>query len=349
MAEASSKAGGAPSLNLNTLLALLTLAGSVWFVSQKLTSDRPVMPAGGSRPFVGEQTLEARLWEDPFKSADSQHGKVSITNSFNTLAEQIRERSESQKRVLLLPVMLSGGQYSEDQESRIRSRFAIVSALGVSGYAPEDAEYIGALKIPWPTQHQVDQAKTNTACTNLWVASTPLSCGVNVVEMDVRYEWYRPRTFFPRPNGDGPRTNVLVLWLDDSFFEDEPLLRLPLLLEPLTDTKRLQTTNAPDVALIGPRRSSTLRAMLPGRLADTDPLSGVTNTHLWPLASNILQHIAVYCATPSAMDEVLVETNASIYLNPRADCQQQAMQRVPTKIVSKLCGNGRPACPRSAR
>ena len=93
MAEGNSKGGGQPALNLNTLLALLTLARSVRFVSQKLTSDRPVTPAGGSCPFLGEQTLAARLWDDPFKGAD-QHsqGKVPITNSFDTLAEQIRER-----------------------------------------------------------------------------------------------------------------------------------------------------------------------------------------------------------------------------------------------------------------
>ena len=94
MAEANSKSGGPPSLNLNTLLALLTLGGSVWFVSQKLTSDRPVTPAGASQPFVGEQTLEARLWEDPFKRADQdrQQGRVPIETNFNSLVEQINKR-----------------------------------------------------------------------------------------------------------------------------------------------------------------------------------------------------------------------------------------------------------------
>jgi hypothetical protein len=57
--------------------------------------------------------------------------------------------------MLLLPVMIAGGPYSEDHESRVRSRFAIVSALGQLDYVPEDAEHLGTLEIPWPTTQQV--------------------------------------------------------------------------------------------------------------------------------------------------------------------------------------------------
>src|SRR5262245_9443640 len=120
------KTSGASSpLNLNTLLALFTLAGSVWFVSKKLTSDRPVSPAGGPREFVGEQKLEARFWEDPFKSSpDEAMGNRKSLTDRQEMTMQIRVRTETNSQVLLLPVMLSGGHYSEDQESRIRSRFA---------------------------------------------------------------------------------------------------------------------------------------------------------------------------------------------------------------------------------
>jgi hypothetical protein len=285
-------------------------------VSPKLTSDRPVTPPGVSREFVGEQTLEARLWEDPFKSADQdkQHGGVPIATNFNPLIEQIRERSESANSVLMLPVMISGGEYSEDHESRIRSRFAIVSALSRSGYAPDDAEHLGAVRIPWPTQNEVDRAKKRTNCflPKLWgqycptdtdtcFACTNFLCplGLNTsFHMDVHYEWYRRRTFFPNPYSGPP--HVLVLWLDDSFFEDEPLLRLPLLLEPL-----LLANGLTNVALIGPRRSSTLRAMLPGQFPGTRPLRDA-NPDLWMLATNVLRHVEIYCATPTAMDEVLV-------------------------------------------
>src|SRR5579872_7094542 len=130
MAEEQSSGGQSPSFNLNSLLALLTVAGSLWLVSHKLTSSRPVTPAGGTRPFLGEQALEARLWEDPFKTDEAPGGSSSggeTNGGLHFLVEQIRER----KKVLLLPVMLSGGHYGEDQESRLRSRNAIVSALAL--------------------------------------------------------------------------------------------------------------------------------------------------------------------------------------------------------------------------
>ncbi|MDB6019249.1 MAG: hypothetical protein JWR19_3738 [Pedosphaera sp.] len=305
MAERDSEGGGSSPLNLNSLLALLTLAGGIWLVSHNLASNRPVTPAGGTRSFVGEQTLEARLWEDPFKSADQHAGnnsEVQTQANLNILIEQIHERRESTNDILLLPVMLSGGQYSEDQESRIRSRFAIVSALGQSGFAPEDAEHIGALKIQWPTQHEVGRVKqrTNTVegtDNTLW---KQMVAGTNgSFYMDLRYEWYQPRTFFPHTGSSQPK--VLVIWLDDSFFEEDPLLCLPLLLESLIDKD-----DGTRVSMMGPRRSATLRAMLPGPLSRVESMSVIPNQGLELLASNVLQHIDLYCATPSAMDEVLV-------------------------------------------
>ena len=44
------------------------------------------------------------------------------------------------EKVLLLPVILRGGPYSEDREFRLRTRYAVVSALGVAGYQPKDTD-----------------------------------------------------------------------------------------------------------------------------------------------------------------------------------------------------------------
>ena len=65
--------------------------------------------------------------------------------------------------LILLPVMLPGGPYSEDQESRIRSRFAIVSALGEQGYVPEDPEHIGSVMLQWPTSQGIKQLQVKEA------------------------------------------------------------------------------------------------------------------------------------------------------------------------------------------
>jgi hypothetical protein len=357
MAAEKSEGGGSFLANPSALLALVTIAGGVWLVSQKLTSDRPVTPAGGAMEFLGDQKVEARLWEDPFKNVtignqETMFGSDSrVAIDLATLGGQIGRKSNpdglsnsadpakivsTAKPVLLLPVMLSGGQYSEDQESRIRSRFAIVSALGESGYVPDDAEHIGSLRLPWLTQQEMAEAKLRASKSSadlkyLWEldpaeADLPdrkeslmsVVATAQSAHLEVRYEWYRPRVFSAGSALDPNRPSVLVLWLDDAAFEDEPLLRLPLFLERLTDPYWLPPgTPPPAVRLIGPRRTVTLRSMLP----TWEPGPPLWSTNLYQRlrspAQEVLKRIEIFCATPSAMDEVLVKDPPSPDQTPR--------------------------------
>ena len=164
MAEQNTEGGKAFPLNLQTLLVLLTLASSAWLVSQKLTSTRPAALVGMGRDTPGEQKKEARLWEDPFKTPE-RHNKsmgapVAEAGLPTNLATQIktsRAKCTNSRNGWILPVMIPGGPYSEAQESRIRSRFAVVSALGEQGYVPEDPEHIGSVLLPWPTTQEITQ------------------------------------------------------------------------------------------------------------------------------------------------------------------------------------------------
>ena len=318
MVEKRKPDAGSSPFNLNSLLALLTLIGGIWLVSHKLASDRPITPAGGARDFVGDQAVEARLWEDPFRTTKRGDQSDEGTTNLLSFIEQVRTRSTSDTSVLLLPVMISGGQHAEDQESRIRSRFAIVSALGTAGFVPEDAEHIGAVRIPWPSSQQIRQVKQNTRVQleRFWEKGlkgpeiTPGILGIRsslTTFLEVRFEWYRQRTFSSNSANKNAR-DVLVLWLDDSYFEDEPLVRLPLLLELLSDPVWLESSPLPDIALVGPRRSSTLRMMMPDWKTAKLSLAEAPNASLWPLAQKTLRRIAIYCATPSVADEVLVRT-----------------------------------------
>src|SRR6478736_3575640 len=241
MAEGKSGGGGSWLGNPNALLAVITVVGGLWLVSHELTSDRPVSPAGAAEVFVGDQRMEARLWEDPFKpdkSANSPGGRK-VTIELDELVNQIKRKRPTRNAspgseadaadVLLLPVMISGGQYSEDQESRIRSRYAIVSALGRAEYVPDDAEHLGAIRVPWLSRNEIEQARrADPPDGSLWkealeekelrtwllgIKTTPSSPTLNV-----RYEWYRPRTFAAGRASEN-RPVVLVLWLDDSYFE----------------------------------------------------------------------------------------------------------------------------------
>jgi hypothetical protein len=149
---------------------LLTLASSAWLVSQKLTSTRPAALVGMGRDAPGEQTKDARLWEDPFKTLE-RHSKgkeapvAEAVLPVVNLATQIkthRDQCANGGNGWILPVMIPGSPYSEPQESRIRSRFAVVSALGEQGYVPEDPEHIGSVLLQWPTTQEL--AHLNAWC-----------------------------------------------------------------------------------------------------------------------------------------------------------------------------------------
>ena len=107
-------------------------------------------PAEGDSASISDQQVQARLWEDPL-DLKGQKAQAEGETAFKLLRGQIAARAPSDQSPTLLLVMSHGGPYGEDQESRIRSRFAVISALGESGYAPEDATHIGAVEIAWPT------------------------------------------------------------------------------------------------------------------------------------------------------------------------------------------------------
>jgi hypothetical protein len=316
MAGDKESAGGAGMpFNLNTVLVLVTVAASVFLVSQRLSSDRPVAAAGRPMETIGDQTIEARLWEDPFsvwEKLGEEGFQALATNGLPDLRAQILAHRGTNGPAMLLPVMLDSGSYSEDRESRIRSHFAIVSALGQAGYAPEDAEHIGALRRPWPSASALTANRTNASS----LATLTNSPGT----LTLSYEWYRQRTFYPRAQ-PGHEQPILVLWLNSDLFEDRPLLRLALLLRDWVSTPGTSADGlATNVALIGPRRSSTLRGMLSGEFAGEAPLAGLS-TSTQKEVSRVLQQITLFTATASAMDEVLV--NADAYLRPRREVESR--------------------------
>ena len=62
-----------------------------------------------------------------------------VTVCFN-LKENAKKKSV---QVNVLCVLVGGGPYFENAENRRRRRYAVLSALDVSGYSPKDAQHIG--------------------------------------------------------------------------------------------------------------------------------------------------------------------------------------------------------------
>lgn len=67
-----------------------------------------------------------------------------IANSMDELQCQLATAAENsiKKKLHVLAVMVPGGPYAEEKEWRLRSRYAVVSALTEMDYAPRDAEHI---------------------------------------------------------------------------------------------------------------------------------------------------------------------------------------------------------------
>src|SRR4029434_8191567 len=66
-------------------------------------------------------------------------------------AELLKRRAAKLEHVLLLAVMLDAGPYSEQGESRLRARQAVLEGLSESEFVPIDGEHIGFVtKQPWP-------------------------------------------------------------------------------------------------------------------------------------------------------------------------------------------------------
>lgn len=238
---ASDSSRGAFPFNVTTVMALLTLVGSLFMISKPLTSSRPQGEVEALVDQLGEQKVDVRLWEDPFKFRTRSEDPKNHPNSGNLgptdLQEQIGSRQHGSTtnagKLWLLAVMVPDGFYTEDRETRVRSRYAVVSALGVEGYAPDDNEHIGSVELPWPTVSEFRSKSLINSLTHdasngtSWDNADSLCSG----HLHVSFEWYHPRTFAP------PDTNrvghVLVLWLPEQKFENLPQVRLGWLLKSL--------------------------------------------------------------------------------------------------------------------
>jgi hypothetical protein len=224
-----------------------------------LKSSRPPAREQAAVLTIGEQKVQARLWQDPF-AAVREHERHEVEEErkhrhpleelVGLVAAEIAALSEREKLAVFL-VLTDGSAYAENTEQRIRQRVALGSGLGVACFVPEDSEHISFFALP--------------------------SEGTSLPTLHVPFEWYRPhrvRACWDR-NLQRERTQyakALVLWLKDDAFSSEPLSQLSKLLTALTDRlkepspgKRLNENpflDKLDLKLMGPWGSSSLLQML---------------------------------------------------------------------------------------
>ena len=255
-------------LNWPTLVVFVLLSWGIVLSPPTMKSLRPTgEPAQATGPPVG-QVFESRLWQDPF---DSLLAARKASAELQNLQQAFFNDRKSDEGILILPVFLPGSPYPEDVETRLRSRYAVVSALAVSGYVPEDGGDIHCFTTSWPIGVRNSLLHALGGLFGLGSgAPNPPNSAV------FPYEWFK----YVPPGGDPgsyqesltelthicdsvPKLpkRIAVIWVNELLFDESRVGRGPATL--LKEWAR-QLMKLPDVdlATLGPQSSTTLRALL---------------------------------------------------------------------------------------
>lgn len=260
-----------------TLLPVLAALGGVISQIKPLVSTRPAVPGEKAIAVTAEQDVDARLWQDPIAvaqkqlEAETKTGRGSEPNlarhDISTLAGLLRERAEkfppkrghdqgappgtresptdsATNQVLLLAVMLEAGPYSEQGESRLRTRRAVLEGLSESGFLPIDGEHIGFVTTSWPPPEKA--------------AGNPVP-----VDRALLLPWEECESMTDAKGAKGSQDTqntkrIVVVWLPAANFNPHPLRRFAELLDRLASGIRDKV----DVKLIGPANSTGLQNMV---------------------------------------------------------------------------------------
>ena len=302
------KGSGESKLALVGVVTLAVALAGVLLVKEPLRSSRPVGTGLDVKQTTGEQSVRARLWEDPMaavqrgmrdarppasglpKPASSQSDESSLTQRLKPLRQAIADRVKKDEQITVLLVTMSGDPYAESAESRLRDRYAVGTALGVACFVPEDEGHLSFIE---GDAQGVDHA--------------------------LPYEWYRLRKTRVCGEGQDRAQSTLVVWIPDDALSRGFLATLTSLSQTLvceeskqksecllTDDRRklvrLNPTLQQSVTfkLIGPRSSSALRSLLDeaGALY-AEPHEGVG---VWPNTDGTIE---LYSPWASAMKGLL--------------------------------------------
>ena len=230
--DKNDKAGGWFGNPLPIVMVVLLAAG-VLVKNVPLESARPSDPERVKFVPTSQQDVEARLWQDPFAAVE-KHEKLSdqaVTPAKETspaphTPQALHKRIKTlHDKVTVVATSVFGGSFDEAAESRRRTRFAVVSALGAHDYSPENADAIGYFRITLPKP--------------------------NAVNLTVPYEWFKKRD---------ESSNVLVLWLNEDILSTtRPLNELHHLFNEL---KPPDLAKGLRVKLIGPAGSAMLAGLV---------------------------------------------------------------------------------------
>src|SRR5580765_757458 len=295
------KGSGKSKIALVGVVTLAVALAGVLLVKEPLRSSRPVGTGLDVNQTTGEESVRARLWEDPMAavqrclrgtrpppavpSKPGQPVETSLAHRLKRLRQAIEDRVKKHERITVLLVTLSGDPYTESTESRLRDRYAVGTALGVACYVPEDEGHLSFI-----------EGDTQGAGHAL------------------PYEWFRLRKTQVCGEERDQIQSTVVVWIPDDALSRGFLATLTSLSQTLVceeskqksecvmtdDRRKLVRLNpalqqAVTFKLVGPRSSSALRALLEeaGSLYG-EPHEGVG---VWPNADGTIELYSPWAST----------------------------------------------------
>ena len=269
MAEKQDEKSRLPLAGLIALVAMIS--GFLYYEGITLKTVRPIDKEKATTMFQKKGLVQSRLWQDPFEAIEAhrlleqklskQPEEENDVHTLKRLVEVLRESGISALRVL--PVLVDGSPYVNGGESRLKDRYAVVSALGAAGYVPESGEYLRFFK--WDRSRQ--SGSHGNSNNNKGAAATPQAAGESgEIAALVPAELFIPKAKF---RGQSYAKPVLILWLKEQDAGSQPLTFLNDLVAHLSNALRplpSQRARQPEIRatyeVLGPRSSSGLSAML---------------------------------------------------------------------------------------
>ena len=193
-----------------------------------LEGNRPATTERSIHERVGEQHVDARLWQDPFAAVADELNKSPELKPENCDRSNIRYKEiETYCRpplgppggapFLTLLVSVSGTPYSEDQEARRRRRYAVLAATERRGFRTGgSAAHRLLLARPGAAASNVDRLVVGVTAGYDRGPGDGLGTGVSesaTLPKFIPYEWFKRRP--ERPKVQRGHQRVLLLWFDE--------------------------------------------------------------------------------------------------------------------------------------
>ena len=254
---------------ISGILIILIAVGAIW-INKPLKSSRPT--GNGSSEYADKiEDVHARLWQDPFDVIHKHNGSKDENPSLHkrhhspdVLTEIIsgeNKKINSQlNNIHVIGVMVTGGPYVENTEQRRRRRYAVLSALNVSGYKPNDSQHIGYFSPQGYKCTEKCKEKCTTHLTDL-----PDKIPFELFEKQNQEESSKEKKL------------IILIWLDEDLFGDKSLRRINTLADVLhlTDDYYIEwnkSTVKKQFTIIGPASSTTLHSMMKELDKSGDPM-----------------------------------------------------------------------------